>query len=98
VYALGAMTDQNFLGPESVVTSVTWNLGPLVTAVSQAVIDGEWESKNWSLGIIEGSVNLAEYHDLAEAVSPELQELIDAKIEAIKSGEFVVEEDTTPVE
>ena len=98
VYALGAMTDQNFLGPESVVTSVTWNLGPLVTAVSEAVINGEWESKNWSLGIIEGSVNLAEYHDLAEAVSPELQEQIDAKIEAIKSGEFVVEEDTTPVE
>lgn len=98
VYALGAMTDQNFLGPESVLTSVTWDLGPLVTAVAEAVIDGTWESKNWSLGIIEGSVNLAEYHDLAEAVSPELQELIDAKIEAIKSGEFVVEEDTTPVE
>jgi basic membrane lipoprotein Med (substrate-binding protein (PBP1-ABC) superfamily) len=98
VYALGAMTDQNFLGPESVLTSVTWDLGPLVTAVAEAVIDGTWESKNWSLGIIEGSVNLAEYHDLAEAVSPELQELIDAKIEAIKAGEFVVEEDTTPVE
>jgi basic membrane lipoprotein Med (substrate-binding protein (PBP1-ABC) superfamily) len=98
VYALGAMTDQNFLGPDSVLTSVTWDLGPLVTAVAEAVIDGTWESKNWSLGIIEGSVNLAEYHDLAEAVSPELQEQIDAKIEAIKAGEFVVEEDTTPVE
>ncbi|MCC6802826.1 MAG: BMP family protein [Anaerolineae bacterium] len=98
VYALGAMTDQNFLGEESVVTSVTWDLGPLVTAVAQEVIDGNWESKNWSFGLIEGSIKLAPYHDLADAVSDDLQALIDAKIEAIMSGEFVVEEDTTPVE
>lgn len=98
VYALGAMTDQNFLGEESVVTSVTWDLGPLVTAVAQDVIDGNWESKNWSFGLIEGSIKLADYHDLADAVSDDLQELIDAKIDAIMSGEFVVEEDTTPVE
>jgi basic membrane lipoprotein Med (substrate-binding protein (PBP1-ABC) superfamily) len=98
VYALGAMTDQNFLGEESVVTSVTWDLGPLVTAVAQEVIDGEWESRNWSFGLIEGAITLAPYHDLEDAVSEELQELIDAKIEAIMSGEFVVEEDTTPVE
>lgn len=98
VFALGAMTDQNFLGEESVVTSVTWDLGPLVTAVTQEVIDGNWESKNWSFGLIEGSIKLAPYHDLADAVSDDLQALIDAKIEAIMSGEFVVEEDTTPVE
>ncbi len=98
VYALGAMTDQNFLGEESVVTSVTWDLGPLVTAVAQEVIDGNWESKNWSFGLIEGSIKLAPYHDLADAVSDDLQALIDAKIEAILAGEFVVEEDTTPVE
>lgn len=98
VYALGAMTDQNFLGEESVVTSVTWDLGPLVTAAAQEVIDGEWESRNWSFGLIEGSIKLAPYHDLADVVSDDLQELIDAKIDAIMSGEFVVEEDTTPVE
>ncbi len=98
VYALGAMTDQNFLGPESVVTSVTWDLGPLVTAAAQEVIDGKWESRNWSFGLIEGSIKLAPYHDLADVVSEDLQEMIDAKIEAIVSGEFVVEEDTTPVE
>lgn len=98
VYALGAMTDQNFLGTESVLTSVTWDLGPLVTAAAQEVIDGMWESKNWSFGIAEGSIKLAEYHDLADVVPEELQEMIDAKLEAIASGDFVVEEDTTPVE
>ncbi len=98
VYALGAMTDQNFLGEESVVTSVMWNLGPLVTAVAEEVIAGEWESRNWSFGLIEGSIELAPYHDLEDVVTPELQEVIDAKIEAIMNGEFVVEEDTTPVE
>ena len=98
VYALGAMTDQNFLGEESVVTSVTWNLGPLVTAATEEVIAGEWESRNWSFGLVEGSIQLAPYHDLEDVVTPELQELIDAKIEAIMSGEFIVEEDTTAVE
>lgn len=98
VYALGAMTDQNFLGPEVVLTSVTWDLGPLVTAAAEEIIAGEWESRNWSFGIVEGSIELASYNDLADAVPEEVQELLNAKLEAIQSGEFVVEEDTTPVE
>ena len=35
VYTLGAMTDQNAAGPDAVLTSVTWNLEPLVTQVAQ---------------------------------------------------------------
>ncbi len=98
VYALGAMTDQNFLGPENVLTSVTWNLGPLVTAVAKDLIDGKWESKNWSFGIAEGSIKLADYHDLAMRVPKALQDQIDAKLADIASGKFVVTEDTTPVQ
>ena len=98
VLALGAMTDQNFLGKESVLTSVTWDLGPLVTAVAQSVIDGKWESKNWSFGIAEGSIKLAPYHDLGSDVPADLQKKIDDKLAAIQSGAFVVKEDTTPVQ
>ena len=98
VLALGAMTDQNFLGPDSVLTSVTWDLGPLVAAVAQDVIDGNWESKNWSFGIAEGSIKLASYHDLASDVPEDLQAKIDDKLAAIELGDFVVPEDTTPVE
>jgi basic membrane protein A len=98
VYALGAMTDQNFLGPQTVVTSVTWDLAPLVQGVVEAIMGGKWESKNWSYGIPEGSIKLAPYHDLEGEIPQEVKDRIQAKFEDIRSGKFVVKEDTTPVE
>lgn len=98
VLALGAMTDQNFLGPKNVLTSVTWDLAPLVTAVGKAVKDGTWKSENWSLGVAAGSVNLADFHGLDAAVDPAVKKAVDDKIAAIKAGTFEVPLDVTPVE
>ena len=64
VYALGAMTDQNAAGPEAVLTSVTWNLAPLVTQVAKSVMDGTWKSENLSLGVSTGAVQFAPFHGL----------------------------------
>lgn len=98
VYALGAMTDQSFLGPEVVLTSVTWNLAPLVQGVAESIMAGEWESKNWSYGIVEGSVVLAPYHDLGDKIPQEVKDMIDSKYKDIQQGNFVVVEDTSEVE
>lgn len=98
VYALGAMTDQNHMGPEVVLTSVTWNLAPLVEGVAASVLDGTWESQNWSYGIPEGSVGLAPFHQLEEDVPPEVVEMVNNKLEAIKNKEFTVPHDTSAVE
>jgi basic membrane protein A len=98
VFALGAMTDQNHLGPKVVLTSVTWDLGPLVTAVAKAVQDKAWKSENWSFGIPEGSVKLADFHGLDAGVPPEVLKAVKAKFEAIKSGAFTVPLDTTNVQ
>ncbi|SNS31499.1 BMP family protein [Tropicimonas sediminicola] len=98
VLALGAMTDQNFLGEETVLTSVTWDLGPLVTAVGQAVMDETWTSENWSYGVASGSVGLAPFHGLESRVDPAVMEAVEAKIAAIKDGSFEVPLDTSPVE
>ncbi|MCX5477846.1 BMP family protein [Kaistia geumhonensis] len=98
VFALGAMTDQNHLGPKVVLTSVTWDLGPLVTAVAKAVQDKTWKSENWSYGIAEGSVKLADFHGLDAGVPPEVLKAVQAKFEAIKSGAFTVPLDTSNVE
>jgi basic membrane protein A len=95
VFALGAMTDQNHLGPKVVLTSVTWDLGPLVTAVGKAVEDKTWKSANWSFGIPEGSVKFADFHGLDAGVSPEVLKAVEAKFEAIKSGAFTVPLDTS---
>ena len=98
VFALGAMTDQNFLGPKNVLTSVTWDLGPLVTAVGQAVIDKTWKSENWSMGVSAGSVQLADFHGLDSNVDPAVIKAVNDKIAAIKAGTFEVPLDTTAVE
>ena len=98
VYALGAMTDQNYMGPENVLTSVTWDLAPLVKGVAESITAGEWESKNWSFGVVEGSVVLAPYHGLDSDIPEEVLQQVNDKFEAIKSGEFVVPHDTSEVE
>jgi len=98
VLALGAMTDQNFLGPKAVLTSVTWDLAPLITAVGKAVEDGTWKSENWSLGIAAGSINLADFHGLDSNVDPAVLKAVEDKIAAIKAGTFEVPLDTSAVE
>ncbi|MDE1995309.1 MAG: BMP family protein [Rhizobiaceae bacterium] len=95
VLALGAMTDQNHLGPKTVLTSVLWDLGPLVTAVGKAVEDKSWKSQNWSFGVPEGAVKLADFHGLDAGVSPDVLKAVNAKFDAIKSGAFTVPLDTT---
>lgn len=98
VLALGAMTDQNFLGPQNVLTSVTWDLAPLVTAVGKAVEDGTWKSENWSLGVAAGSINLADFHGLDSNVDPAVLKAVEDKIAAIKDGSFEVPLDTSEVQ
>ncbi|NKJ35152.1 BMP family protein [Rhizobium sp. SG570] len=95
VFALGAMTDQNHLGPKTVLTSVLWDLGPLITAVGKAVEDKTWTSQNWSFGIPEGAVRLADFHGLDAGVSSDVLTAVKAKFDAIKSGAFTVPLDTS---
>lgn len=98
VLVIGAVSDQNFLGPDAVLTSVLWDLGPLVTDAAKMVMDDKWESKAWSYGVKEGSIKLADFHGLDANVKPEVLEATDAKFEAIKAGEFTVPHDTSMVE
>jgi len=98
VFALGAMTDQNYMGPTSVLTSVTWDLGPLVKGVAQTIIDGKWASKNWSFGIVEGSIKLAPFHGLDKSIPAKVLDRVNKKFADIKSGKFVVPQDTTPLQ
>ena len=98
VLALGAMTDQNYMGPQVVLTSVTWNLAPLVTAVARSIINGKWESKNWSFGVAEGSVNLAPFHGLDGTVPAAVLRKVNKKLDDIKAGTFVVPHDTSAVQ
>jgi basic membrane protein A and related proteins len=95
--AIGALTDQNFLGPQNVLTSVTWDLTPLFLDVAKAVEAGTWTNKDYSYGIAQGAIGLASFHGLADKVPAALLAKVEAKMAAIKDGTFTVPHDTTVV-
>ena len=95
--AIGALTDQNFLGPDNVLTSVTWNVTPLFTDIAKAVQDGTWTNKNWSYGIAQGSIGLADFHGLDSKVPADVMTKVTEKEAAIKAGDFEVPYDVSTV-
>jgi basic membrane protein A len=95
--AIGALTDQNFLGPKNVLTSVTWNVAPLFTDIAKAVKDGSWTNKNYSYGIKEGSIGLADFHGLDGKVPVDVMKKVLQKEADIKSGKFTVPHIVTTV-
>jgi basic membrane protein A and related proteins len=97
VFVIGAMTDQNHLGPDVVLTSVTWDIYPVVKEMAQAVMDGTWTSKTYACGVKEGCVKFADYHGLDKNVSPDMMKKMNDKFTAIKDGSFTVTQDTTEV-
>lgn len=97
VWAIGAMTDQNHMGPEVVLTSVMWDLYPCVKNVVQDVLDGTWTNENRSYGIADGAVYFSDFHGLDADIPAEVLEKVNAKFEDIKSGKFVVVHDVSEI-
>lgn len=90
VLAIGTIVDENNLGPKNVLTSVTWVLGPVYTAILKTVQDGTWTNKDWSYGIAEGSIGLAPFHGLEDKVKPDALALQKKMLDEIKAGTFTV--------
>jgi basic membrane lipoprotein Med (substrate-binding protein (PBP1-ABC) superfamily) len=92
--AFGNMSDQKDLGPESVVSSVVWNMGPTVKYVIDQVMAGSYTAqdlKDFSM-MGKGGASLADVNaDVAGGVPQELIDEVTAKEEAIRSGNFRVD-------
>jgi basic membrane protein A len=90
VLAIGTIVDENSLGPKNVLTSVTWVLGHVYTAILNTVQDGSWTNKDWSYGVAEGSIALAPFHGLDNLVKADAVALQEKMLGEIKSGAFTV--------
>ena len=92
--AFGNMADQKELGPESVVSSVVWDMAPTVKYVIDQVMAGSYTAqdlKDFSM-MGKGGASLAEVNaDVAGGVPQELIDQVVAKEEAIRSGNFRVD-------
>jgi basic membrane lipoprotein Med (substrate-binding protein (PBP1-ABC) superfamily) len=93
--SIGCMGDQKSEGPQSVMTSVLWNMGPTVEAVLKQVKDGTFKEANLAeySFLKNGGSSLAEFNTAVKGGIPaELIQKIQAKEQEMKSGAF-----TTPV-
>ena len=92
--AFGNMADQQELGPESVVSSVVWDMAPTVKYVIDQVMAGAYTAqdlKDFSM-MGKGGASLAAVNvDVAGGVPQELIDQVVAKEEAIRSGNFRVD-------
>ena len=92
--SIGNMSDQESLAPESVVTSVTWNMGPTVKYVIDQVLAGSYTAqdlKDFSM-VAKGGAALAEINtEAAGGVPEELVATVEEREAEITSGTFRVD-------
>lgn len=95
VMAIGNLADQNVLAPETVVTSVVWDVWPTVKAAVNLVKSDVFLAKDFGpLSYMEkGGSYLAPYYDWQARLPSALEAAVKAKQADILSGDFVVEID-----
>ncbi len=93
LFAIGNMSDQSSLAPDSVVTSVVWNMGPTVDYVLKQVAAGSFTAqdlKDFSM-FTKGGSTLEAYGDTDSKIPAELKTLVSEKEDAIRTGLFRVD-------
>jgi basic membrane protein A len=87
IMAIGWGVDQNYLAPETVITSMLFDNIKLLIDDMQLVVDGKWTGETRLYGIDSGVVGLADYHGL---VPDDVAAEVEAVKEQIISGELQV--------
>ena len=90
IYATGDSYDQHELAPETILTSSMYNVPLVIESAYLDVVNGTFKGEVKYLGMAEGVVEMAPYYDMESVIPEDVRTMIDEKIEAIKSGEFVV--------
>lgn len=94
IYATGDSYDQNSLAPETILSSSIYHIPQVVEKAYSTVADGTFEGGIYQLGMEDGAVSVADYHELADKIPDDVKKLIQDKIDAITAGEFEVPLDT----
>lgn len=92
VLAIGNMLDQNSIAPDTVITSVVWNMTPTVEYVIAQSKAGTFQPidlKEFSM-MSKGGASLAAYHSFESKIPADVLEKVKAKEAAIDDGTFRV--------
>lgn len=90
--AIGVDSDQTYLFPGTMLTSVVKNVGAAVAHVLKTATDGGWNNDTKSFGLKEGGLSLAFGPHNAALISPEIIAATEAARLAIVEGRLRVEE------
>ena len=95
VLAIGNMSDQSNLGPDTVITSVIWDMWPTVKQVVSLVKAGVFTAQDFGqfsyMG--KGGSYLAPYHNFEKKLPADLIKAVDARRQEILDGTFRVDVD-----
>ncbi len=95
IAAIGNMSDQTGLGPDTVVTSVVWDMWPTVKQVISLVKAGVFSSQDFGqfsyMG--KGGSFLAPYHGWDKKLPDEVKKLVATRRQEILDGTFRVDID-----
>jgi len=99
VYALGAVQDQNALGPDTVLTSFVLDTRKAYDQAVHMVVNGSFRSEIFKPGIErgpgqkgDGVVYLAPFHNLEKNVPPMVMSKLQQLTDDIASGRIIVPE------
>ncbi|GAB4503265.1 MAG: BMP family protein [Anaerolineales bacterium] len=92
VWAIGNMSDQNSIAPDTIITGPVWHMEPTVDYMINQVIAGVYTAqdlKDFS-SMAKGGASLAPYHGFEEILPPSLKELVASRQTEIIHGLFRV--------
>ncbi len=95
IYCCGNSYDQNFLAPDYVLSSTIYNMDQVMLTAVGSIFDGTFEGGVYNLGMDKHVVEIAEFHELANVIPQEVQDLLADAQAKIISGELEVPVITT---
>lgn len=90
VYGIGVDSNQNYLFPGTMLTSMTKRVDVAVATAFKDEMDGNWTSGTQVLGLAEGGVGPAIDEYNKDLITPEMQTAIDEATQGIISGDIDV--------
>lgn len=95
IYGIGFVADQNDIYPNTVITSLLYNYGPVYTEIAKEIMDGTFHGGIFNWGMAKGVTDIAPFHGLADKVPLSVQVEINQTRAEIENSTFVVPYITT---
>lgn len=89
-YAIGVDSDQDYMAPGKVLTSMIKRVDMAVYEVIKAAVEGTLEGGTWTFGVADGGVGTSEFKYTKDIIPQEVFDRVEEAKQKMISGEIVV--------